>query len=91
MDPNRDTGVAAHPAKAAIKLQLVRHFQHVSSRSQNGSDREQHGCSAKKIHAIPGMIMRLTLAAHSPLRELILGGVTNYMLAHTDLPVLMRH
>ncbi len=29
--------------------------------------------------------------AHSPLRELILGGVTNYMLAHADVPVLMRH
>jgi nucleotide-binding universal stress UspA family protein len=29
--------------------------------------------------------------AHSPLRELILGGVTRYMLDHADLPVLMRH
>ena len=29
--------------------------------------------------------------AHSPLRELILGGVTRYMLEHADLPVLMRH
>ncbi len=29
--------------------------------------------------------------AHSPLRELILGGVTHYMAAHADLPVLMRH
>ncbi len=29
--------------------------------------------------------------AHSPLRQLILGGVTSYMLAHADLPVLMRH
>ena len=29
--------------------------------------------------------------AHSPLRELILGGVTRYMLTHADLPVLMRH
>jgi nucleotide-binding universal stress UspA family protein len=29
--------------------------------------------------------------AHSPLRELILGGVTRYILDHTDLPVLMRH
>ena len=25
------------------------------------------------------------------LREMILGGVTRYMLDHTDLPVLMRH
>jgi nucleotide-binding universal stress UspA family protein len=29
--------------------------------------------------------------AHSPLRELILGGVTLYMLEQADLPVLMRH
>jgi nucleotide-binding universal stress UspA family protein len=29
--------------------------------------------------------------AHSPLRELILGGVTRYMLEHANLPVLMRH
>src|SRR6516164_4544010 len=29
--------------------------------------------------------------AHSPLRELILGGVTRYMLDHAGLPVLMRH
>jgi nucleotide-binding universal stress UspA family protein len=29
--------------------------------------------------------------AHSPLRQLILGGVTRYMLDHADLPVLMRH
>jgi nucleotide-binding universal stress UspA family protein len=29
--------------------------------------------------------------AHSPLRELIFGGVTRYVIAHADLPVLMRH
>jgi nucleotide-binding universal stress UspA family protein len=29
--------------------------------------------------------------AHSPLREMLLGGVTRHMLAHADLPVLMRH
>ena len=28
---------------------------------------------------------------HSPLRGLILGGVTQYMLTYADLPVLMRH
>jgi nucleotide-binding universal stress UspA family protein len=28
---------------------------------------------------------------HSPLRELILGGATRYILDHADLPVLMRH
>jgi len=29
--------------------------------------------------------------AHSPLHELILGGVTRFMIAHADLPVLLRH
>jgi nucleotide-binding universal stress UspA family protein len=29
--------------------------------------------------------------AHSPVVEALLGGVTRYMLAHADLPVLMRH
>lgn len=29
--------------------------------------------------------------AHSPLRELILGGVTRYVIDRADLPVLMRH
>jgi nucleotide-binding universal stress UspA family protein len=28
---------------------------------------------------------------HHPLRELLLGGVTRFMLNHADLPVLMRH
>ena len=28
---------------------------------------------------------------HSPLREFLLGGVTRHMLAHADLPVLLRH
>jgi nucleotide-binding universal stress UspA family protein len=28
---------------------------------------------------------------HTPIHRLILGGVTQYMLAHSDLPVLMRH
>jgi nucleotide-binding universal stress UspA family protein len=28
---------------------------------------------------------------HSRLRELIMGGVTRYILGHMDLPVLMSH
>jgi nucleotide-binding universal stress UspA family protein len=35
----------------------------------------------------------LVMGAHlrSPLMELMLGGVTRYMLSHTEIPVLMRH
>ncbi len=29
--------------------------------------------------------------AHSPLREMLLGGVTRHVLAHADLPVLLRY
>jgi nucleotide-binding universal stress UspA family protein len=29
--------------------------------------------------------------SHSPLREMLLGGVTRYVLAHSEIPVLMRH
>ena len=29
--------------------------------------------------------------AHSPLREMLLGGVTRTVLAHAGLPVLLRH
>ncbi|MBM3513268.1 MAG: universal stress protein [Alphaproteobacteria bacterium] len=28
---------------------------------------------------------------HSPLRELILGGVTQHMIGHADLPIIMAH
>jgi len=29
--------------------------------------------------------------AHMPIREMLLGGVTRHVLAHADLPVLLRH
>ena len=28
---------------------------------------------------------------HHPIAELILGGVTRYLVSHADLPILMRH
>jgi nucleotide-binding universal stress UspA family protein len=44
-----------------------------------------------KAHDIGAELLVMGAYAHSPLRELILGGVTQYMLDHADLPVLMRH
>jgi nucleotide-binding universal stress UspA family protein len=44
-----------------------------------------------KAHELSIDLLIMGAYAHSPLRELILGGVTRYMLAHADLPVLMRH
>ena len=44
-----------------------------------------------KAHELGADLLVMGAYAHSPLREMILGGVTRYMLAHADLPVLMRH
>lgn len=44
-----------------------------------------------RAHAIGADMLVMGAYAHSPLRELILGGVTRHVIAHTDLPVLMRH
>jgi nucleotide-binding universal stress UspA family protein len=44
-----------------------------------------------RAHATGADLLVMGAYAHSPLRELILGGVTHYVLAHADLPVLMRH
>lgn len=44
-----------------------------------------------KAHELSADLMVMGAYAHSPLRELVLGGVTRHMLTHADLPVLMRH
>ncbi len=44
-----------------------------------------------KAHEISADLLVMGAYAHSPLHELVLGGVTRHMLAHADLPVLMRH
>jgi nucleotide-binding universal stress UspA family protein len=42
-------------------------------------------------HALGADMLVMGAFAHSQWRELILGGVTRHMIAHADLPVLMRH
>jgi nucleotide-binding universal stress UspA family protein len=44
-----------------------------------------------KAHGLGADLLVMGAFTHNPWRELILGGVTRYMLAHADLPVLMRH
>jgi nucleotide-binding universal stress UspA family protein len=44
-----------------------------------------------KAHALGADILVMGAYTHNLWRELILGGVTRHMLAHADLPVLMRH
>jgi nucleotide-binding universal stress UspA family protein len=45
----------------------------------------------EKAHALGSDMLVMGAYAHHPLREIIFGGVTRYMLEHADLPVLMRH
>ena len=42
-------------------------------------------------HALGADLLVMGAYTHNPWRELLLGGVTRHMLAHADLPVLMRH
>jgi nucleotide-binding universal stress UspA family protein len=43
------------------------------------------------LHRLGADMLVMGAYAHSPLRELILGGVTRHMIEKADLPVLMRH
>lgn len=45
----------------------------------------------RKAHQLRADMLVMGAYTHAPLREFVLGGVTRYMLAHADLPVLMRH
>jgi nucleotide-binding universal stress UspA family protein len=44
-----------------------------------------------KAHALGADLLVMGAYRHSPMREFLLGGVTRFMLAHADIPVLMRH
>jgi nucleotide-binding universal stress UspA family protein len=44
-----------------------------------------------KAHDLGADMLMMGAYAHSPLRQLLFGGVTRYMLSHADIPVLMRH
>lgn len=45
----------------------------------------------EKLHELGADMLVMGAYAHSPLREMIFGGVTRYMLDHADVPLLMRH
>jgi len=45
----------------------------------------------RKAHELGADMLVMGAYQHTPLRELLLGGVTRYMLNHADLPVLMQH
>ncbi len=45
----------------------------------------------EKLHELGADMLVMGAYAHNPLREMIFGGVTKYLLEHADVPVLMRH
>jgi nucleotide-binding universal stress UspA family protein len=45
----------------------------------------------RKVHQLGADMLVMGAYMHSPLRELLFGGVTRYMLTHADVPILMRH
>ena len=45
----------------------------------------------EKAHQLGADVLVMGAYQHSPLRQLLLGGVTRYMLSHADLPLLLRH
>lgn len=45
----------------------------------------------RQAHELGADMLVMGAYQHTPLRELLLGGVTRYMLTHADMPVLMRH
>lgn len=45
----------------------------------------------RKAHELGADVLVMGAYEHHPLRELLLGGVTRYMLSHADLPILLRH
>jgi nucleotide-binding universal stress UspA family protein len=49
------------------------------------------GILLARAHEVGADMLVMGAYAHSPWRERILGGVTRYLIAHADLPVLMRH
>jgi nucleotide-binding universal stress UspA family protein len=44
-----------------------------------------------KVHELGADLLVMGAYVHTPLRNLVLGGVTNFMLDNADIPVLMRH
>jgi nucleotide-binding universal stress UspA family protein len=49
------------------------------------------GLLLAQAHALGADLLVMGAYTHNFWRELLLGGVTSHMMAHADLPVLMRH
>jgi len=45
----------------------------------------------EKVHELDIDLLIMGACLHHPLHDLIFGGVTSYMLAHADIPLLMHN
>lgn len=84
-------GVRSGAAEPQFPEILIEHGIKADLRIIPIGDEPFGGALLAGAHAAGADMLVMGAYAHSPLRELILGGVTRYVVAHTDLPVLMRH
>jgi nucleotide-binding universal stress UspA family protein len=85
------TGIRPGAPKPRIPEILVEHGIKAELRIIPIGDEPFGGTLLAKSHEIGADMLVMGAYAHSPVRELILGGVTRHVIAHADLPILMRH
>ena len=94
-DPGRERVRARRHREAASHQQCRRSWRSTASPRSCMRCRSVPAYSARrccdKAHELGADMLVMGAYQHSPLRELLLGGVTRYMLANADLPVLLRH
>ncbi len=84
-------GVRAGAAEAAIPAVLHDHGISASLHVLPIGPEPFGKALLEKLHELGADMLVMGAYAHSPLREMIFGGVTRYMLDHADVPLLMRH
>jgi nucleotide-binding universal stress UspA family protein len=84
-------GMRPDSAKPAIPEILVEHGVSADLHIIPIGNEPVGGMLLARAHEVGADMLVMGAYAHSPLRERILGGVTRYLIAHADLPVLMRH
>ena len=73
----------------------LRYWWSIASRlscsSSRSADTRLAQRSSGKAHELGADMIAMGAYARDPVRRLVLGGLTKYMLANSDLPLLMRH
>ena len=86
------TGVRAGAAEPRLPAIFEEHGKPAVLHSMSLPTKGAFGAALlAKARTLGADMLVMGAFAHSPLHNLILGGVTNHMLAHADLPVFMRH